>query len=217
MPGQSLAHISDGMLANDVDAYAKRAPVRNDKGDPTGETGTGKGANVVLFYSPEDWEAKGSADGPGTGSDEVIFHELVHVSRELRGLMTLLPAGEDYKNEDEYLATLITNLYLSEKGKGLRAVYNDQKPVSTVKVGGEAKFWVVERPSKDWNVMKDPDNWYHNPGHASMSPRQLIQRFQKTQGAFYRALRDLPDGKPAFNPLKQFEQQKAKEKLRPDI
>jgi hypothetical protein len=218
LPGQSLAHVSDGMLVNYEDAYAKGAPVRDDNDEPTRETGTGKGSNAVLFFSPEDWETKDSDFGPGSAPDEVIFHELVHVSREFRGLLTLLPVGEDYKNEDEYLATVITNLYLSEKGKELRGIYSrpSQRPSET-KVGNAVKFWVADPPKKGWNVMKDPDKWYHHPGNASMSPRQLIERFQKTQGAFYLALLKLPDGKPAFNPIKQFAQDKAKEKLRPDV
>jgi hypothetical protein len=218
LPGQSLAHVSDGMLVNDVDAYAKRAPVRDDNGNPIRETGTGKGSNAVLFFSPEDWETKDSDFGPGSAPDEVIFHELVHVSRGFRGLETLLPVGEDYKNEEEYLATVITNLYLSEKGKDLRGVYSRplQRP-SEVKVGDATQIWVAEPLKKGWNVMKDSDKWYHNPGNVSMSPRQLIERFQKTQAAFFGALRALPDDKPKFNPIKQFLQEKAREKIRPDV
>ncbi|MFL6971977.1 MAG: hypothetical protein ACJ8F2_08675 [Xanthobacteraceae bacterium] len=205
-PGEKLADVVDGTRPNTVNAYARGTPILDDNRQPTGEIGTGKGSNVVLFYSPEDWEHKDSTDGPGFEPDEVLFHELVHVSRDLRGFHTGRPVEGDFGNEEEYLATTIANLYLSEKGKELRGVYNSPPEGSRtreIKVGGQTKFRVIDPPPKNWAVMKDPDNWYHNSGKVSMSPRQLIQRFSDTQKGFYLALRQLADGKPKFNPVKQ--------------
>jgi hypothetical protein len=61
--------------------------------------------------------------------------------------------------------------------------------------------------------MKDPDTFLQNPGKTSMTPRELIRRFSDKQKAFYGALTKLPDGKPKFNPVKQF----FRENQRPDI
>ena len=205
-PGEKLADVVDGTLPNTVEAYAKGAPILDDNRNRTGEIGTGRGSNVVLFYSPEDWEHKDSTDGPGFEPDEVLFHELVHVTRDLRGFHTGLPVEGDFGNEEEYLATTIANLYLSEKGKRLRGVYNsppERGRTRDVKIAGQTRFRVIDPPPKDWAVMQDPDNWYHRPSKVSMSPPELIQRFSDTQKGFYLALRQLPDGKPKFNPVKQ--------------
>jgi hypothetical protein len=218
--GETLAHVSDGTATVDADAYTKGEPIRDDDSQPVGLTkGTGKGADVVLYYSPENWEVKDRTNGPGFEPDEVMFHELVHVTRMLRGKLTLFPVtgGGGYRNEDEYLATTIANLYLSEKGKNLRGAYREEgankSRVRKIEIGGKVRFRVVDPPPRDWRVMKDPDKFYQNPDKTSMSPRELIKRFSDTQKAFYDALRRLPDGKPKFNPVKQH----YRENLRPDI
>jgi hypothetical protein len=217
-PGQTLNHVSDGVKPNTEAAYAKGVEILDEERwyRPTGQIGTGKGANVVLFYSPEDWEDKDKTDGPGFDPDEVMFHELVHISRQFRGLLNNAPVEGGFENHEEYLATTIANLYLSEKGKPLRGQYSGSDSHHTIKIGRD-DFVVIQPPPRGWNVMKDPDNWYHHPGKVSISPRQLMQRFANTQKSFYLALRQLPDGKPKFNPVKQHFQQTEREKLRPDI
>lgn len=215
-PGNKLAGVVMGTRPNLADAYARRAPVLDENRNPTGEVGTGRGASVVLFYSPEDWEFKDGTDGPGFEPDEVLFHELVHVTRDLRGVRTQRPVdgAGDFGNEEEYLATVIANLYLSEKGKALRGVYSDQSsPPRRVEIEGRTRLWVVAPPPKGWSTLKDPDTWYAHPGKVSVTPRELMGRLEGAQGDFYRALRDLPDGKPKFNPIKQHH----REGLRIDI
>ncbi|MBL8250499.1 MAG: hypothetical protein JNK31_02395 [Candidatus Competibacter sp.] len=209
---EKLASAVNGTFPNTADAYAKGAPILDDNRRPTSEIGTGKGSDVVLFYSPEDWERKDSTDGPGFEPDEVLFHELVHATRDLRGFHTGLPVDGDFGNEEEYLATTLANLYLSEKGKPLRGTYDEpseRRRTREIKVGGRAIFRVIDPPPKGWAVMRDPDTWYDAPGPVSLSPDELMQRFSDTQKAFYLALSRLPDGKPPFNPVKEHAKRRA--------
>jgi hypothetical protein len=213
-PNDALAHVVMGTSVDEEDSYAKGAQVRDADGHVfpvIGHTGvgTGKGANVVLFYSPEPWaDIRGRPAGPGFEADEVLFHELVHVSRQLRGAFTRVPVDSGYGNEDEYLATVLANLYLSEKQKPLRAFYggpSDQQNPREIKVSADFSFWVSPLLPPDWGVMKDPDKFINNPDNISMPPRELMKRFQDSkQKDFFFALSHLPEGKPKFNPVRQF-------------
>jgi hypothetical protein len=51
---------------------------------------------------------------PGWGPDEVLFHELVHAAR-------IVGFDDGPLDEEEFFSVLITNIYISEKGKS----YND--------------------------------------------------------------------------------------------
>jgi hypothetical protein len=166
-----------------ADGYAKGAPILDDNNQPTSEMGTGKGCQCGAFLSPEDWEYKDSTDGPGFEPDEVLFHELIHVTRQFRGRQSGIQVdGGGYGNEEEYLATVLANLYLSEKGKSLRGRYGDlPKKTREVKVQGETILWVIDPPPKHWSVMKDPDKFYQNPDGVRPSPRQLMEHFRNTQ------------------------------------
>ena len=207
-PKTNLGYVSDGLRSNDADSYAKGAPMRGDDNQPAGGVGTGRGADVLLYYSPADWLPKDSSFGAGSRPDEVLFHELIHVTRELRGLQTRLPVegGGGYGNEEEYLATMLTNLYLSEKGQPLRGAYDGPggRP-GKIEVNGETMFYVIAAPPKNWDIMTDPDAFYDNPGKTSMSPDALITRFKSTQRGFYRDLSLLPESRPKFNPIREYE------------
>jgi hypothetical protein len=209
-PGESLSYISDGFFEDAPDAYEKKAPVRGDDNEPvSGEIGTGKGTNVVLFYSAEIWESKAAQQGPAFQADEVLFHELIHVTRMLRGRMThvAVEGRGGYGNIEEYFATVITNIYLSDKGQTrLRGFYSNdsiRQNSREVKIKDETIMVITDPLPKDWSVMKDPDNFYNNPDKLDIPPRQLMQIFKDKQSDFYFALAHLPDLKPKFNPAGQ--------------
>jgi hypothetical protein len=190
--GQILSHVSDGVPVNQRDSYAKGVPIQSYGG---GETGTGAGASVVLYYSVRTWTDTFFPDytvgAAGFQPDEVLFHELVHVTRIIRGKETFVTVEgrPNFGNIEEYFSTVIANIYLSEKGKGketrLRGAYTPDS----------------ENPPKDWSVMKDPDGFYRNNDGLSMTPDQLMDTFQRTQGQFYDDLAHLPTP-PWFNPVR---------------
>jgi hypothetical protein len=156
--GQNLSHITDGIPQNAGDAYAKGA------GDD-GEKGTG-----------------------GSEPDVVLYHELAHVTRMIRGQMTgvKVEGRPEFGDIEEYLSVVLANIYMSEKGQDarLRGFYGHPK-----------------HPPKDWGVMKDPDGFYGNNDGLSMPPSQLMETFKLTQGQFYQDLAVLPTP-PKFNPVR---------------
>ena len=89
------------------------------------KSGTGAGANATVFYSADMWEPYQAQAGapalrrkkaalPGYRADEVLFHELVHATRDMAGVAC--PDEIDrYDNLNEFFAIVICNIYLSEK------------------------------------------------------------------------------------------------------
>jgi hypothetical protein len=139
----------------------------------------------------------------------------VHVSRMFRGKQTGIQVDAKkarYGNLEEYLATTIANMFLSEKGRPLRGVYIiPEKPRREVRLvqktssGGThvASFWVVDPMPKGSAIMLAPETFYENPDKTDPSPRSLMKTFLDTQKPFYDALAKLPENSPKFNPVKQ--------------
>src|SRR5262249_51922405 len=89
--------------------------VRDDRYDLASYQGTGKGSNSYVHFTAADHSA---AYGPGSAPDEVLLHELVHSLREMEGHLNQVPTtGTNlaYENIEEYLAVLVTNIYVSER------------------------------------------------------------------------------------------------------
>ena len=188
--GQILSHVIDGIPDNLRDSYAKGAPIPNLVGRGTG-TGTGAGASVIIYYSVRTWTDALYTDytvgAAGFQPDEVLFHELVHATRRIRGKETsvTVEGRPNFGNIEEYLATVIANIYLSEKDARLVGAYTTSST----------------NPPKDWSVMKDPGGFYGNNDGLSMPPDQLMDTFQRTQMLFYHDLALLPTP-PRFNPVR---------------
>ena len=83
--------------------------------DPeTGKKWTYEGARIQ--YSPDRWAVDDCGWYPGQRYDEVLFHEMVHASRNMNDPAydnTPLDLMGDY---EEFLAVLITNMFRSELG-----------------------------------------------------------------------------------------------------
>jgi hypothetical protein len=83
--------------------------------DPeTGKKWTYEGARIQ--YSPERWAMDQCGWYPGQRAEEVLFHEMVHASRNMNNVAydsTDLGLMGDY---EEFLAVLITNMFRSELG-----------------------------------------------------------------------------------------------------
>jgi hypothetical protein len=216
--GKGLYSVSDGFTDNARDAYERGAPSRSEDGSLEGSiVGTGRGTNVVVFFSIETWKDK--TDGAASAADEVLYHELVHVTRFLRGQVTMagVSGGGGYGNIEEYFATVITNIYMSEKGKTkLRGDYGytgSAPAKSYTKIGEKLVVTKVEPFPQDYDVMKDPDKFYQNPQKTSPSPEELMKTLRARQSKFYGDLAQLPEGKPKFNPVRKH----YLSTLRPDI
>lgn len=146
--------------------------------------GTSHGDNDIIHYTAQMWEPEGRPRiaGPGTLADEVLFHELVHSSRNTKGINCQKPVTGDYDDAEEFIAIAITNIYLSEKGHKLRADHR----------------WGTELSEADARV------WYReNPQKLNVHPGALIEQFKQQQESFYRALTKIPSSKARFNPVRE--------------
>jgi hypothetical protein len=105
---------------------AKGATVKDGEGKPVGEvpvTGFGTGTSCILQFDPVTWIAyckdgiKHKCDNAGAKPDEVLVHEMTHATRAMRGLLNSMPLGSNYDTEEEFLAILVANIYISESGR----------------------------------------------------------------------------------------------------
>lgn len=117
--------------------YTRDQDERNDL-NPAGHYGTGKGSDVELYFSPNVIAEKSCYGGKsGSAPDEMFVHELVHVLRIMQGMRNPYPTKNfNYMNEEEFLAIVTANVYISEKGSSdLRRDYDGhdqlQAPLNT--------------------------------------------------------------------------------------
>jgi Effector protein len=174
--GQRTSHAEAGATARHAPLDRMANPFDENYDD---RVGTGRGANAIVNFTPGMWT--GSAlRKPGNGPDEVLFHELVHASRQMRGVQDASYVDHDYDDSEEYLAVVLSNIYLSEKGQLVLVGDHGTKPLQG-----------VER-----------DNFINNSQHNLLAPRQLLQDFKDSQRDFYNALANLPTS-IRWNPVRQ--------------
>jgi len=94
--------------------------------------GTGKGSNSRIYFSPDKSGSPGGAFG--SQPDEVLLHEMVHALREMQGKANAIPTEgsrlRNYDNEEEFLAVVVTNVYMSGNNKSqLRADHHGHTPL----------------------------------------------------------------------------------------
>ncbi len=83
--------------------------------------GKGGGSNSTVSFNPLTWtnycsqQKKGHKCG--AHPDEILFHEMIHATRQMRGIFNPLPLGFLYDTEEEFYAILIANMYASETGR----------------------------------------------------------------------------------------------------
>lgn len=140
---------------------------------------------VLILHTKYMWGPTGTSgfSGPGLNPDEVLYHELVHATRELKGIRSKRPVNRNYDNEEEYLAVVITNIYLSEKWGG----------TSWLRSGHDAGTRLIA-----------PGLFLENSEGIDYPPRELIKAFRGAQHAFYM---DLARIDAPFNPIRQFKQE----------
>jgi hypothetical protein len=176
-------------------ATAAGMPILNTRGRATGGSGSGRGSNVDIDFSPEIWgvfsesptqrpsefASPSKPTGPGAQADEVLFHELVHACRMMRGLHYRADVNQQYDNEEEYLAVVITNIYLAEKGQTH-----------------------LRDSHKGHNYLARPEKFLDNPQHVNMSPRRLLERLRLSQSSLFGSLADIGPKMAWFNPVRDY-------------
>jgi Effector protein len=139
-------------------------------------TGKGTGSDSLIEFTPDAF-TKSPAIGPGQVPDEVLFHELIHASRTMRGVVRQGFVNQDYDDYEEYLTIALANIYLSEKGQ-------------TVFRGDHYSARLTGRRR---------DNFIDNSQKVNLPPLKLMDEFQQSQPDFYRALAKLPPDRPKYN------------------
>jgi len=106
-----------------------------------------------------------------------------------------VPVDQDYGDQDEYLAIVLANIYLSEKTKGntkFRPNHLSAPPGGTVLTMSSDEF----------------SNLLYNTQGVDMSPVRLMENFRLTQRSLYDLLVRLPKDNPKFNLVKQYEERR---------
>jgi|SRR5579864_3203462 len=97
--------------------------------------GTGKGSDAEIRYAPSmfgfgGWSASTFAPtSPGVGQSAILFHEMAHGYRDMRGhqqSVAMVGTRQAYDNEEEFFAILLTNIFVTDpttavQGRRLRA------------------------------------------------------------------------------------------------
>src|SRR5262249_35456777 len=116
-----------------------------------------------------------------TRADEVFFHELVHAGRDMRGFRYRLGVSRNYDNEEEYLAVVLCNIYLSEKGQTtFRASHQGHTP--------------LQHPER-----------FLDDTHINLQPRVLLERLRLRQLTLFQALAAIDAQTTPFNPVRQYD------------
>lgn len=156
----AIAHTGAEVLGSSADSTPKGERQLNNDGDPLVGTklGTGAGANAFILFRRADWMVN---RGPGSGPDEVLFHELVHAIRFMEGKdLSRRPLGlsvanlkgsyvEPYDNEEEFFAILLSNIYISEKaaGKSVPLVGSHHANLTNPKDRNSVRFDTLASPA----------------------------------------------------------------------
>ena len=143
-------------------------------------TGTGVGSDSLVEFTPEAFLGP-DMSLPGQAPDEVLFHELVHASRVMKGVFRGGFVNKEYDDYEEYLAIALANIYLSEKGQYVLKGDHD-----TSRYGARLKGRRLE-------------NWMDNSQNVNLPPMKLMDDFKASQPDFYRALGNLPKERPRYN------------------
>jgi hypothetical protein len=136
-------------------------------------------------FDPKTNLSTGTAgkSGPSTGADEVLFHEMVHGTRGMRRDFDKTKVNAEYGDKEEYIAIVVTNIYLAEKAKDKR------HPRLRANHGG-------------FDELPFPDAFIDNKQHINISPRKLIKELFNTQRAFFKDLARIPERKAWWNPAR---------------
>ncbi|WP_315836565.1 hypothetical protein [Bradyrhizobium prioriisuperbiae] len=169
--------------------YRNKNPIFPQWG-PNATAGATRSGTAVIEYTASMWgpvtydpathlvTGTSGKTGVGVGADEVLFHELVHASRAMRGVRDFddPPAmDEGYGDEEEFIAVVLSNIYLAEKGsRQLRANHQAFTP------------------------LLNPETFLNRGRHM-----RVLERFRSEQRDFFNRLRDIPATVAWWNPIRE--------------
>jgi hypothetical protein len=140
-----------------------------------------RGTDAAIMFSPHMWRRgnkPGSAgeEGPGSKADEVLLHEMVHGVRMMMGVNAETnKLNDDYENEEEFVAVVVTNIYMAEKHEHtMRHGHGDFVPMAQPR-----DFLKIE------------------------NYKQLLRNFRHAARDFYNALGRIPEEKAWWNPIRE--------------
>jgi hypothetical protein len=162
-------------------------PIIDHEGEVLEGSGRGQGLDTTVEFSPDMFGAGSAFTGPGSQPDEVLFHEMVHASRMMRGRSFALRVNQGYDNEEEYISVVLTNVYLSEKGQPVFRANHDFPPN---------------------RALLHPDKFLDNVQGVDLSPKVLIERFRLSTPDFYRAYAAIDATSAPFNPIREFDKRR---------
>ena len=129
---KDLAHatVKGETVRNGDDGYE----ILGDDGKPI--MGLGGGTDSEISFTPiiyAHYCRTHKKHKSGMRPDEVLFHEMTHATRQMRGILNSLPLGHMYDTEEEFFAILLANIYASETGRpyDIRESHHGHEHMST--------------------------------------------------------------------------------------
>ena len=104
--------------------------------------GRGGGSDSDVSFTPRMFAKycnKNKSHKCGAHPDEILFHEMVHATRQLRGLSNPRTLGFLYDTEEEFFAILLANIYASETGRTVD-IRSDHHGFEHLTTDTDAKF-----------------------------------------------------------------------------
>jgi hypothetical protein len=151
-----------------------------------------EGETAFIYFDPDTWRADSimrqeaatvnpaKFGGVGMEPADVLFHELVHAVRRLKGVTDRTPTvTADYVSLEEFTAVLVTNIVISEKNRFTPLRY------------GERTFLAMPEQ------YKTSAGFLRNAEHAD-----LVKRIVARDGTLTREIANSPVPNP-FNPFRR--------------
>ncbi len=152
--------------------------------------GTGQGSKAVVRYSPSmfGFGGSGAATAPptaaGTGPTAVLFHEMCHAYRIMRGTQysgATMGGRAGYDDEEEFFAILVSNVFVSDP--------STQVQVRILRADHHGFATLAANRATSTGFLQDAAN-----------QRLMVKLFTSEPG-LANALRAVPAG---FNPVRQY-------------
>jgi len=127
-------------------AHAGAAGQQVKPGQP--QVADGLGSGVTLWFDPDTWSGSASSGvDPSNhmGPDDVLFHELVHAYRFMRG-KAIGKRMDFFENREEFYAVLLTNIYVADMNRLQDLRGSHRLPFDTL--GFQQQFMAPQRSDK---------------------------------------------------------------------